>query len=372
MEGYILGGRNIAEHLFKKRLKNIYGDSELKNFEKLYRDNFIQKEDFHRISQLGANCVRLPFNYRILENKPFKYEEDCFLYLDRAISWAKSYKIKIILDLHAAQGGQNCDWHSDSWGKAYLWESTNLRKRVNKLWETIAKRYKGEETIYGYDLLNEPVIEKSKLGILKELYREIIKTIRDIDKEKFIFLEGNIWAQEIEFLQDILGEKIAISIHTYQPLNFTFNFINQYRYPGKIDGKFWDKSQIFRYLDKYYSFSKRKKVEIFVGEFGVNYRGNAWGEVDYLRDILEVFEEFSFSYTYWTYKSIPLGVFPDGIYQYLYNPKYVRREGPIFGWENYLSCWKKEKGEIVNFWRTESYVINKDISSLLKEFFLKP
>lgn len=67
MEGYILGGRNIPESIFKSRLAKIYSKKFVKEFTKRFRNNFIQISDYITIKRLGFNCVRLPFNYRLLE-----------------------------------------------------------------------------------------------------------------------------------------------------------------------------------------------------------------------------------------------------------------------------------------------------------------
>jgi aryl-phospho-beta-D-glucosidase BglC (GH1 family) len=367
MEGYILGGRNISESEFKNRFKKIYGEKELKNFEKKFRENFIYEIDFKNIKSLGANCVRVPFSWRLLEKDSFIYDEGGFKYLKKVLNWAKIYNLGVILDLHAAVGAQNCDWHSDSFGKALLWKNKNFQKRTFRLWEEIVGRFKEEENLVGYDLLNEPVLKEEE--ILKKFYQQLIKIIKEIDKKHTIFLEGNLWAQKIEFLKDLIEENISISIHIYQPLNYTFNFVPFYRFPGKIDNVFWNKDRIYKYLEPYFKFSSKNKVKIFVGEFGINWRKNFFGELDYLESILNTFEEFGFDYTYWTYKSVANHIYPDGIYQYLPNASYIKREGPISGWETYLSLWKKEKEKIIKFWRTESFTPNKGIINLLKKFF---
>jgi len=369
LEGYLLGGRNISESSFKERFKRVYGAGELQSFEKLFRNNFIREEDFRRIANLRANCIRLPFNYKLLEKRPFVYDRQGFLYLEKVFSWAKRYNLKVILDLHAACGAQNCDWHADSRGKANLWKSPLSRERTYRLWEEIASRFKDREALYGYDVLNEPVVEKDKLNILKEFYRQLVRRIKAIDKSHVIFLEGNLWAQRIDFLKELLEENVTLSIHTYQPLNFTFHLVPNLKYPGRMDGVFWNKSEVLRYLERYYKFGKSNKVDIFVGEFGINCRNNCHGEIDYLKDILKVFEEFSFSYTYWTYKAVSRYVFPDGIYQYLPNSKHVKREGPVFGWETYLDNWLNQKKYLTKFWRTESYSLNEEVACVLKSFF---
>ena len=297
MEGYILAGRNIPEHRFKKEFASKYGQKELVRFEKLFRSNFIDEDDFRRISRLGANCLRVPFSFNLLEKKPFVCDSRDFGYLDAVFCWADKYKLKVILDLHAACGAQNCDWHADSAGSAYLWKRRIFRERTYRLWEAVAARYKDKPALYGYDVLNEPVVSQEMIPLLKDFYRIVIKRLKAVDKKHTIFIEGNLWAQRIDFLKELLQDNVAVSIHSYQPLNFAFNFVPYLSYPGRVDGIRWSKTKLFRYLLPYYNFSRRNKVNIFVGEFGVNYRGNCAGEMNYLKDILDVFNNYGFSYT---------------------------------------------------------------------------
>ena len=81
MEGYMLGGRNISEHIFKNGLKDRYGHKGLKEFEKYFRASFFNEKDVKKIKALGFNCARLPINHRLLEQK------EGIAMLDRAIGW---------------------------------------------------------------------------------------------------------------------------------------------------------------------------------------------------------------------------------------------------------------------------------------------
>lgn len=369
MEGYILHGRNIAEHQFKKQFKKVNGSKALLDFEHLFRNNFICKDDFKKIASLGANTVRLPFNYRLFEEKPLHYNKNGFTYLDKAFQWAKDYNLKVVLDLHAACGAQSCDWHADSNGKALLWEKENYRQRTYKLWVVIADRYKDNPALYAYDVLNEPVLGNKSVTILKRFYKNLIKHIRCVDKNTLIFLEGSLWAQRIEFLKPLLENNIGVSIHTYQPLNYVFNFTPLQKYPGKVNGITWNKKRICQHLESYYEFSLKNKVKVFVGEFGINWRGGYFGESKWLDDILAAFDDFGFDYTYWTYKAIANNLFPDGIYQYFDNNEFIKREGPTYGWENYTYNWKKQKKKIANLWQTKNYTFNKNIGTILKKHF---
>jgi len=369
MEGYILGGSNIAEHIFKNNFAKIYGRRVLMEFQDRFRDSFITEADIKRISSWGASCIRVPFNYRLIETRPYKYSKKGLNYLKKAVCWAKKYNMHVLLDLHAARGSQNKDWHSDSAGRALLWEEKEHRERTAMLWQYLADEFKDEEAVCGYDILNEPVIDRKKIPLLKAFYKRVIKKIREVDGAHAVFLEGNLWAQEIDFLEDLLEDKAWVSIHAYQPLDFTFNFRPYYKYPGYVEKIKWDKSRLKRSLEKYKRFCLKNSVDLLVGEFGINYRGGVYGELEWLKDIMDIFEEWDFSWTYWTYKAVAGYVFPDGIMQYLDNPGWVSREGLRKGWENFYHLWKSDREKITASWLTDNFVANKEILRLLEESY---
>jgi len=362
MEGYFLHGRNFGEHIFKREFVKHNGKRALKEFTREYRNNFIKYQDIKNIKRLGANCVRLPFNHRLVS------VEKNFKYLDEAINWCKRQNIYCILDLHAAPGAQNIDWHSDSDGRALFWRDKKYRRKYWAIWRKVASRYKDEPTIAGYDLINEPVPNNPKL--LPRLYARTIKEIRKIDKHHILFLEAHDYAQNLEVLGKPRDKNIVYSIHVYQPINFTFNFQPQLKYPGTIDGRRWDKSKVYNYILPYYKLAQKWNVPIFVGEFGIHYRApKCYGELQYLRDVLDCFKKFGFHWTYWSYKAIANVFYPDGIWQYLPNSPWVRREGPVLGWENFYSLWGKYKKQIISSWRTDKFTENKYISRLLMRYF---
>jgi aryl-phospho-beta-D-glucosidase BglC (GH1 family) len=358
MEGYILGGRNIAEQEFKRNFLKIYGKKGLEEFERLFYGNFIREEDFKIIKGLNFNCVRIPFNYRILE------DEKKFRYLKRAIKFCKKYNLWAILDMHAAPGSQNEDWHSDSEGKALLWKEKKYQYKFISLWEKLSFFFKDEEIIAGYDILNEPVCKDSNL--LLEVYKNTVNAIRKIDRNHIIFLEGNYWAQDIDFLGKPWQENLVYSIHFYAPLEFTFGFVPNLRYPGKLFGKFWSKKTLKGLIFKYYKIKERYSVPIFVGEFGQNNRCPfCHKEFNWTKDILDIFKEFSFNWCWWTYKAVANRVFPDGIYQYQENPLWINRSGNVFGWETYFKLWRRYKKEIISSWKTEKFILSKHLIKIL-------
>lgn len=98
--------------------------------------------------------------------------------------------IYTILDLHAAPGGQNIDWHADTGvHRALFWEHLEFQNRAIALWEKLAERYKGNTWIAGYNPLNEPTDEEH-VRVLA-WYERVEKAIRKVDSEHILFWDGN-------------------------------------------------------------------------------------------------------------------------------------------------------------------------------------
>ncbi len=366
MEGYILGGRNIPETLFKEELERRWGSKVKEEFVYRFRKNFIQKKDIAIIRNMGFNVVRLPFHYKLVESRPGRYSSKGLFWLDEALRWAEEYGIYIILDLHAAVGSQNRDWHSDSQGKALLWEKREYQVRTVGLWEFLADRYRERAVVAGYDILNEPVTEDRKL---LRLYREIIRAVRRVDKRHILFLEGNFFGQHLNLFNPDWDDNSVYSIHAYQPLNFTFNFSRGLSYPGLIDGRRWDRKRLNHGLLPYITFQRKHSVPLFVGEFGVNSRCPCChSEYEWVKDMLELFREFGVHWTYWTYKAVAGGIYPDGLYRLEENRKWLKRENVHFGWEGLWYDYRNLSRDFFRSMDTGQFTKQQLLARLLKKY----
>lgn len=364
MEAYFMFAPNRPLHLFERNFVKTRSKKALEEFHHEFRRNFIREEDFDNLLKLGCNCIRLPFHYRIVEPVSMKPGGKDVSYLDKAIGWARERGIYVILDLHAAPGSQNHDWHSDSDGKALFWTSARNQQRALKIWQFLADRYKDERAVAGYDLLNESVLpDPAKLN---RFYTAAIERIRGVDKKHIIFVEGNNWAQDIDCLQPFEDDNYALSIHNYEPLDFTFNFVPFLRYPLKREKAPWNRMILTKNLQRYARTAAKRNVPVLVGEFGVNAREGWYGEDRWLADTLTAYDKFEFHWTYWTYKAVKNFTFPDGLYSYRANPPWVHREGPVTGWDTYAALWPKHKKEMAASWRTEAFTPNQQLIKVFK------
>src|SRR6202171_5444327 len=67
-----------------------------------YRENYVTREDIALLHRAGVNAIRVPLHYSLFESD----DAEGFQLLDRLIGWSRGEKLYVILDPHAAPGGQ--------------------------------------------------------------------------------------------------------------------------------------------------------------------------------------------------------------------------------------------------------------------------
>ena len=147
------------EEAFREVLLKALGRKKYDLFFETFYENYFTEADARYIASLGLNLVRIPINYRLFEDdmNPRVINGRGFKHLDRVIKLCAAQGIYTIIDLHALPGYQNQHWHSDNpTHQALLWKHKDFQDRTVVLWEAIARHYRDEPWVAGYDLINEP------------------------------------------------------------------------------------------------------------------------------------------------------------------------------------------------------------------------
>jgi endoglucanase len=276
-EGYMLQTPGFGSpDQIRDLIKDVIGEANTDEFFKLYRKNFITEKDIKIIADCGFNSIRLPIDYQILssKDKPGVYLEEGFGIIDSLLAWCKKYNIYLILDMHCAPGGQNSGNISNSDGTAKLWTIASNQDRTVEIWKKIAGRYKNEEWIGGYDLLNEPVLPSGYSNItLRNFYARLCQSIREIDTNHIVFIEGNNYATDFSNIDPVYDNNIAFSFHKYWN-DVTLGSIAGYIFLGAQ----WD-------------------VPLWMGESGEN--SNTW-----FSNSVKLYKDNNIGWCWWTYKKI--------------------------------------------------------------------
>ena len=284
-EGYMLQTDAFAgpQHEIRQTIQELIGEADTEAFYEAWLANHVRRTDIDSLKVWGFNSVRLPMHYNLytlpVEEEPVPGEQTWltkgFALTDSLISWCAQNDMYVVLDLHAAPGGQGMDANISDYDdtKPSLWESAANRAKMVALWARLAERYADEPWVAGYDLLNEPNWELPGNTLLRELYEDCTAVIRAVDARHIIFIEGNWFANDFTGLTPPWDDELVYSPHKY----WSFN----------------DRNTIQSALDLRSTYN----VPLYLGESGEN--SNVW-----FRDAIRLLEDNGIGWAWWPMKKI--------------------------------------------------------------------
>jgi len=273
----------VAQYDIRNRISELIGEERMNEFYNAWLANMVTKRDIDSLKKWGFNSVRLPMHYNLftlpVEKEPVAGENTWlakgFEMTDNLLAWCRENEIYVILDLHAAPGGQGNDKPiaDVDTTKPRLWESDLNKQKTVALWNKLAERYKDEEWIGGYDLINETNYPLEGNTALKELFLDITEAIRKIDTKHIIFIEGNQFANDYTGLTPPWDDNMAYSFH-----------------------KYWNPTTV-ETIQKYLDIRSEFNVPFWMGESGEN--NNDW-----YRSAVKLFEDNNIGWAWWTIKKV--------------------------------------------------------------------
>ena len=284
-EGYMwrFGREGDRPRKIEKIVADLIGPDNAAKFWKEYRSNYITQADIERIAQLGFNSVRPALNARLFlsEGGNPVYQDEGFELLDNLIGWCKQSGIYVIIDMHAAPGGQTGQNIDDSINdEPRLFMNSTNQDRLVALWVKIATRYKDEPAVAAYDLLNEPLPERTGTEAkykneLEPLYKRITQTIRAVDKKHMITIEGADWANDWSVFTTPFDDNLVYQFHYYC----------------------WNEPTHLNDIDRYLAARQRLGPPVWAGETGEKDDTIYWGTTDY-------FEANNIGWSFWPWKKM--------------------------------------------------------------------
>lgn len=267
-----------------------------------FRQAWLNEGDFDRIQEAGLNCVRLPFLASQVEDL------DGFRPLDQVVAWAGQRGIYVILDMHGAPGSQSGEGHTGVAGRNEFFKNPANVAQAEAVWTQIARRYRDNPAVAGYDLVNEPTGTPNS-DTLYVVTDRLYRAVRSQDPAHLIFIEdGYTGLQWMPFPGPCGWTNVVYSTHYYQ-----FTAKSPEDHIKAFNG----------YLAGIEKESARRQIPHYVGEFGLEPGGNA----DTVATLTKAMTDKGVSWSMWTYKAI----FPNGartLWGLIGNPKPVTRLDP--------------------------------------------
>jgi endoglucanase len=287
----LLKGANLGNWQFdlESILTGRFGEAEKERLMNVYRSSWITERDFKILPTFGFNTVRLPMNYRLMEDdrQPYRLKKDAWRWVDHAINLAEKHGLYTILDMHGAQGGQSPYDHTGHSDQNRLKNSPEDQKRLAWLWGEIAKRYRNRSAVVAYDVWNEPYgVPKPKQ---KEIFSLALAAIRKVDPEKLVYAMGNY----DDF--DHYGDPKANGWHN---VGFQMHY-----YPGMFGGgdpTIKTQQKHLARLEDVAAQVRKLDVPFLIGEMNVVF--DAAGGADMMRRTYDQHASYGWGTTMWSYK----------------------------------------------------------------------
>lgn len=284
-EPYMLQLSKVAgtQTEIRAKISDLIGADNTEKFYQAYLRNMVTKGDIDSLKAWGFNSVRLPMHYNLftlpVEKEPVAgkntWLNEGFNLTDSLLKWCSQNQIYLILDLHAAPGGQGNDRPiaDVDTTKPQLWESDANRLKTVALWKKLAKRYSKEKWIGGYDLINETNYPMEGNMPLLKLYLSLTEEIRKVDKKHILFIEGNKFANDFTGLTPPWDDNMVYSFH-----------------------KYWNPTTV-ETIQKFLDLREENDIPLWMGESGEN--NNEW-----YRNAVSLFESNNIGWAWWTIKKI--------------------------------------------------------------------
>jgi endoglucanase len=261
-----------------------------------------------RIAELGYNTLRIPFcsqmfdassmvrnvdfgkNPELAGKKPIEV-------LDEIIEQAGARKLRIILDRH----------RPDAYNQSELWYTGAYpEQRWIDDWKMLALRYKGNSTVVGFDLHNEPhgqatwgsgnmandwrlAAERAGNAILS-VNPDLLIIVEGIENvnNNYYWWGGNLMAAGDNPVRLSVANRVVYSPHDYPQSIYGQPWFSSPNYPNNLSGV-WD--MYWGYL------VKQNIAPIWIGELGTKYETNS--DKQWLSSLVSYIVTNKLSFSYW-------------------------------------------------------------------------
>lgn len=297
-------------------------------------NSFILEEDIAQIASWGADHVRLPIDYNVIQNDDGSFIESGFAHIDDCIRWCKKYGLKMVLDLH-----KSCGYVFDDKTYCQFFTNERLQDIFVELWQELTNRYGKYSDMISFELLNE-ITARETAEIWNRIAARTVRAIREINKDVRIIIGGyfNSSIEGLLALDKPADENIVFTFHCYSPLLFTHqgaywveNMPEDYKisYPGKVaeyceksraifgsdydneldyDGDMLGVSFFERMFMIAVDVSEKYDVPLYCGEYGVIDRADPESTLNWFADIHVALEKFNIARSVWSYKEMDFGL----------------------------------------------------------------
>lgn len=252
----------------------------------------LTSRDASIMQEQGFDVVRLPISWSLLEPHPGDFSQPYLAELARAVELCARHHLYVVLDMHTedfgvAYGGSGApawlglpgvpDLHlpglPPAWQRhlspavnaslAFFWLYPNWQVLYWQAWAVVARAFRADSAVAGYDLYNEPHPLPIPPGIfatrlLWPFYATGIRSIARVDPNHLFILEGDLFGEFPTAIRPLRAADVVYSTHLYA---------------GSLLGSAFDGSSLplAQEWDQALSEARQLPAPYWVGEVGIQH-----------------------------------------------------------------------------------------------------
>lgn len=311
-------GGHIVDASGRRVLLHGFDDNTL--LERSQYPGVLQPSDAELIESSGFNVVRLPIAWSKLEPKRGVFSSG---YLDKiaaVVDLLNAHHLYVVLDMHflgwsPAYGGSGAPawatlgWVPDPhWGPmpsvtrllspainastAYFWLTSDWQQQYLATWEFVARRFRDDSGVAGYDLINEPHafpllpirFDKDQLF---PFYARAITALGAVDPNHLFIIEGDALGDLPTSVVPLSAPDLVYSSHLYTGVLF----------PPPFDGK---SQAIDTHVDELAREATQVPAPLWVGELGIS--STAKDATEWATDALDALDAHASGWAWWQWR----------------------------------------------------------------------
>ncbi|WP_282340595.1 glycoside hydrolase family 5 protein [Pseudomonas sp. PS02288] len=242
---------------------------------------------FVQWKERGITWVRFSIVWERLQPQQFgDFDADYAARIDKTLEDAKANGIRVMLDVH-------------NYGRYYgkiIGDADVPIKAYQDLMERIAERWSKDDTLYAYDLMNEPYGDAERYWF--DVAQAGIDGVRKYDKTKTIYVEGRSWssAQRWPGLNDDLlklvdpADNLVFSAHIYADKDSSGLY--KQAMPDN-----YDPMVVVKRVEPFVEWLRQHGKRGHLGEFGVPNNDPRWLPI--MDNLLSYLQQNCIPVTYW-------------------------------------------------------------------------
>jgi endoglucanase len=267
-----------------------------------FRDDF-----FKRIKDQGFNHVRIPVRWDTPERTnlttPYAINENFKTRIKYVVDLAMKEGLMVVLNMHH---------HEELFANPI-----GAKPKFLAQWKQIGDLFKGYNNDLLFEVMNEPH-DNLTPDLWNTFFADALKVIREQNPQRAVVLGTALYGGigGLSALKVPVDGKVIVTIHYYNPFNFTHQGAEWVNNSNPWLGTTWDDTEIEREVIQsefagIVQFGKANNVPINIGEFGAYSKADIKSRIRWTTYLARYIESLGFSWAYWEW-SAGFGMFNPG------------------------------------------------------------